>query len=93
VLILRELPPFRVLLVCGLSTQLHQQVIGIDEVLSSSDADFKSSGLITASLIRLCFLSRLSGRDIVGPVGAVSAGRHERLLRRLSRYLVEHLSS
>jgi mRNA interferase MazF len=85
------LPPFRDLLVCGLSTQLHQQVIGIDEIISFSDADFTSSGLVTASLIRLCFLSRLSGRDIVGPIGAVSAERHARLLRRLSHYLIEHL--
>lgn len=92
-LIFRELPPFRDVLVCGLSTQLHQQVIGIDDILSFSDADFMSSGLVTTSLIRLCFLSRLSGRDIVGPIGTVSVERHARLLRRLSGYLVEHLGS
>jgi len=80
------------MLVCGLSTQLHQQVIGLDEIITPSDDDFAASGLVATSLIRLCFLSRLSRPDIVGPVGAVSAERHERLLLRLSEYLTANIS-
>ncbi len=42
---LREIPPYRDLLVCGVSTQLHQYVKDFDEIISPADADFKSSGL------------------------------------------------
>jgi mRNA interferase MazF len=41
---LREMPPYRDLLVCGVSTQLHQQVKGFDETITSGDADFAASG-------------------------------------------------
>ena len=30
---LREMPPYRDVLVCGISTQLHQEVKGFDEVV------------------------------------------------------------
>ena len=35
---LREMPPYRDLLVCGVSTQLHQHVGNFDETISSADA-------------------------------------------------------
>ena len=90
-LVLRELPPFGEKLVCGLSTQLHHQAAGLDEIISFSDEDFASSGLVTTSLIRLCFLGRLTNPYLVGPVGTISPERHARLLRRLSSYLIERL--
>ena len=43
--ILREMPPYKDFLVCGVSTQLHQQVKDFDEVISPSDPDL--SGLAT----------------------------------------------
>lgn len=92
-LILCKLPPFDDFLVCGFSTQLRQQVIGLDEILSPSDADFITSGLKSASLIRLGFLTTVPRRNLVGAIGSVSPERHERLLRRLSQYLVEDLNS
>jgi mRNA interferase MazF len=49
---LQQLPPYRDLLVCGVSTQLHQEVNGFDEVVQTNDPDFGSSGLRSASLIR-----------------------------------------
>jgi mRNA interferase MazF len=54
---LREMPPYGDLLVCGISTQLHQQVKGFDETITSGDADFAGSGLLADSLIRLGFLT------------------------------------
>ena len=48
---LREMPPYRDLLVCGVSTQLHQYVKDFDEIISPADVDFKSSGLRSKSLI------------------------------------------
>jgi mRNA interferase MazF len=52
-ILLREFPPYNDFLVCGVSTQLHQEVQGLDEVISISDPDFGSSSLKSESLIRL----------------------------------------
>jgi mRNA interferase MazF len=85
---LREMPPFRDLLVCGISTQLHQEVKGFDDVVDQSDADFASTGLRTTSLIRLGFLAVLPRSAVIGSIGPVSPERHKRLLTRLSNYLI-----
>jgi mRNA interferase MazF len=86
---LRELPPYRDLLVCGVSTQLHQQVKGFDEIVQSSDPDFGSSGLRSASLIRLGFLAVLPRSAVIGSIGSLSSQRHKRLLKTLSAYLIQ----
>ena len=85
---LREMPPYRDLLVCGVSTQSHQYVKDFDEIISLIDADFKSSGLRSQSLIRLGFLAVLPRHRVLGTIGSISADRHKRLLRKLSNYLV-----
>lgn len=89
VLILRELPPFHDFLVCGISSQIHQAVPGFDELIMDADSDFRKSGLVTDSVVRLGFLAVLPRRKIAGTIGSLSANRHERLLRRLSFYLLE----
>ena len=86
VLFLRRMPPFDDFLVCGISTQL-QQAAELDEVISPSDADFGSSGLKSASLIRLGFLAVLPRNEFKGRIGTVSSARHNRLLSRLSDFL------
>ena len=91
-IVLREMVPYRDLLVCGVSTQLHQQVKEFDEIVSPSDLDFKSSGLLVESLIRLGFLAVLPRKNIVGSIGAISKERHERLLQTLAEYLTANLS-
>lgn len=88
-IIMREMPPYRDLLVCGVSTQMHQQVRGFDDTILTSDADFPSSGLKSESLIRLSFLAVLPRRDIVGSIGSISPERHRTLLKTLSDYLVQ----
>jgi mRNA interferase MazF len=88
-LILREMPAFQDLLVCGISTQIHQAVAGFDEVIARTDADFAESGLVVDSVVRLGFLAVLPRRRIAGAIGKVSAERHKRLLKRLSSYLLE----
>ena len=84
---LREMPPYRDVLACGISTRLHQQVKGFDEVIQSSDSDFAASGLRSASLIRLGFLAVLPRNAVVGSIGTISSERHKRLLKKLSDYL------
>jgi len=88
-IILREMPPFQDWLVCGVSSQIQQEVSGFDEVISPGDEDFAASGLRAKSLIRLGFLAVVPRRVVPGSIGHVSAERHRRLLRRLSRHLLE----
>jgi len=87
IVVLRELPFAGDFLVCGVSTQLQQQVPSFDDLISPNDPDFKSSGLLTRSLIRLGFLSVLNRKEMAGAIGSISPERHRRLLRNLSDYL------
>ena len=88
-LILREMPRYKDFLVCGISTQIHQYIENFDEIISSADADFKSSGLISESVIRLGFLAVLPRKSVAGSIGRISTKRHKRLLKNLSDYLVQ----
>ena len=90
VVLLRELPPYQDFLVCGISTQLHQEVVGFDDVISPDDSDFIASGLRVKSLIRLGFLAVVSRNKVIGSIGSISSARHERLLTTLSNYLVSN---
>ena len=87
-IILREMPLYKDLLVCGVSTQLSQQVKGFDEIISASDTDFAASGLKFESLIRLGFLAVLPRSRIIGTIGSISSELYKRLLKTLSEYLV-----
>lgn len=87
-IILREMPPFQDVLVCGVSTQLRQAVKDFDEVISPSDQDFVLSGLVEESLIRLGFLVVVPRSRIAGSIGSISPERHKRLLQRLGEFLL-----
>ncbi len=88
-LILREMPPFRDFLICGISTQLRQKFADFDETISFDDDDFRQSNLNSESLIRLGFLLVLPRSEIVGAIGSISGERHQRLLQNLSDYLIK----
>ncbi|HXR08015.1 MAG TPA: type II toxin-antitoxin system PemK/MazF family toxin [Candidatus Acidoferrum sp.] len=85
--VLRRMLGFGDLLVCGISTQLRQQVADFDEVIEPSDADYRMSGLKAPSLIRLGFLAVLPVGRFLGRIGSISSLRHQRLLSRISGYL------
>ena len=85
--VLRRMPGFGDLLVCGISTQLRQQVADFDEIIEPSHADFKTSGLKAPSLIRLGFLAVLPASNFLGTIGSISGQRHQRLLSKLSEHL------
>jgi mRNA interferase MazF len=91
VILLREMPRHRDFLACGISSQLLRRIPGFDEVIAPSDADFDSSGLLAASLVRLGFLMVLPRTEIVGAIGAVSPERHRRLVQSLGGYLLGDL--
>ncbi len=88
-IVLREMPPYKDFLVCGVSTQLHRQVKGFDDIIAPADTDFASSNLKSESVIRLGFLAVLPRNSIIGAIGSISPERHQRLLKTLSDYLVK----
>jgi mRNA interferase MazF len=86
--VLRKVPPFDDLLVCGISTQLRQCVEGFDELILSTDPDFKTSGLLQDSVVRLGYLLTLPRKEFIGSIGNISPERHRRLLKQLAEFLV-----
>jgi len=86
-ILLRRMPPFGDWLICGVSSQLHQQAVDFDEIIESSHPDFSRSGLKSASVIRLGFLTTMPADRFLGVLGFISRERHIRLRERLSRFL------
>jgi mRNA interferase MazF len=88
VVFLRTMPPYGDLLVCGVSSQLHQQVLGFDELLTPEEPGFASTGLLAPSIVRLGFLAVLSRKKIAGAIGSLGPFQHRQLLERLARHLL-----
>ena len=88
-IILREMPPYKDFLVCGVSTQIDKQLKGFDEVIFSSDDVFAASGLKATSLVRLGFLAVLPSAQIIGAIGS----RHQTLLQSLSSHLLQSVTA
>ena len=82
------MPPHGDLLVCGISTQLREEVVGFDDTIKPDDSDFVLSALKAPSLIRLGFLAVLPESSFLGSIGAIAPERHRSLLRRLSQHLM-----
>ena len=89
VLLLRELPPFQDYLACGISTQLHLRVSGFDELMDLNHPDFKASGLLKPSIIRLGFLGVVPENQIGGVIGSVSDKTFIDLITRLSDFILK----
>lgn len=85
--ILRKMPPYGDFLVCGVSTQLHQEVAGFDDPLLPGHPDYDDSGVKAPSLIRLGFLAVLPTANLLGAIGSIEKSRHAQLLERLSNHL------
>ena len=87
-LLLAELPgPYQNILLCGISTQLHQIEPQWDELIQTSDPDFPSTGLHRDSIIRLSYLHATDPNEIRGAIGSIEQARLQRLLHRLSDHL------
>jgi mRNA interferase MazF len=86
-LILRKLPKFGDLLICGISTKLYQYTPDFDEIIRVEDPDFIKSGLTQESLVRLAFMSVIRKQAAIGSIGEIDVDRHHRLLHNISNYL------
>jgi mRNA interferase MazF len=87
-LLLALLPgTYQNLLLCGISTQTHLLTPGWDELIDSSDADFRSSGLHRPSAVRLSYLYAADATEVAGRIGQIDAARLHRLRQQLSDHL------
>ena len=82
-LVLRKMPPFGDGLICGISSQLRQEVPGFDEVVLPDALN----RLRTPSVIRLGFLQVIPEYRVSGTVGRVPDSLRRDLLHRLTEYL------
>ena len=88
-LILREFPKYGDVLLCGITSRLHQHTDGFDVLLDKHHPDFENTGLKSPGVFRLNMLTMLSKSNIKGTIGTVSATMHRTLLVTLSDYLLE----
>lgn len=87
-LILKQRPAYNDFLVCGISTQLHQCIKNLDEVLDENNIIFSATGLRKSSLIRLLFLAVMPTDKIPGAIGKIPDPLHQALLKRLADFLL-----
>ena len=88
VLLLRKFSPFNDFLVCGISSQIKQEVKDFDYVIGSDNRWFSETGLLQPSLIRLGFLAMVPSNKIPGKIGVIRSDLRRELLVRLSNYLL-----
>jgi mRNA interferase MazF len=86
-LILKQLPRFHDYLVCGISTQLHQNIQNFDEILKEDDPYFDETGLRKTSLVRLFFLAVVPDDRIAGAIGKVPTSLLKDLCNRLASFI------
>jgi len=86
--ILREVPPYGDLLVCGISAHARRFAPNFDEWITHADSDFLQSGLASESVIRLGFIGTLPRTSVLGGIGQIALERHKRLLTRLAEHLL-----
>ncbi len=86
-LVLRRMPGFNDLLVCGISSRLSRAIPDFDMVLSSGSDDYMQSGLVTDSVVRLGYLTVIPSSKASGAIGSVSRSTHRMLIERLCDYL------
>jgi len=78
-------------LLCMISSRLEQMVEGFDEIIQMEDEDFLSSGLKTASLIRIGRLAVVEEDILVGAVGGISPARLSGINNRLAQWIARHV--
>lgn len=87
-LVLRSLPGSHDdRLICMISTKLHQQAAGIDELIRSTDNDFSQTGLKLTSLVRVTRIAVVSAEILHGAIGKVTDQRLNRIRSRLAQWI------
>ena len=87
VLLLKKMPGFGDWLVCGISTQLHHYVSDFDMIIDKTHPDYKSSGLLAPSLVRLAFIAIVPASNIPGTIGSLGTLTIAKIINNLIEFL------
>ncbi|MCR4289175.1 MAG: type II toxin-antitoxin system PemK/MazF family toxin [Candidatus Scalindua sp.] len=89
-LILRELPgKFNDWLVCMISSKVDQQILELDELITSDAADFLQTGLKAPSVIRTSRLAVVDGNILLGKLGQINTERLNNIRQKLSKWIIK----
>lgn len=87
-LLITEAPgPYDDWLICMISSQLHQQVEGFDELIEEGDDDFQQSGLKKTSVVRISRLAVVEGQILEGRIGRIRPDRLQRIRSQLAEWV------
>jgi mRNA interferase MazF len=89
-LVLRKFPKYNDLLVCGITSRVHQFIPDFDVLLDEAHPDFAMCGLKFPGICRLNMLTMLAVEDVKGSIGEISNITLDALLKTLSDYLVSN---
>jgi len=70
-----------------ISTQLAQEISGIDELMQPVDSDFENSGLKTESLFRVTRIAVVEQNIFAGIIGKISTERLLRIKKSLADWI------
>jgi len=79
--------PYEDWLICMISSQVHQQIEGFDELIEEDGEGFARSGLKTSSVVRIGRLAVVGGRMLEGRIGTISPERTQRIRRKLAEWI------
>jgi len=74
-------------LVCMISSQTRHYVAGFDEMIQESDADFRTSGLRSTSVVRAGRLAVIEGTVLLGAIGQVAPERLHRIKGHVAAWI------
>lgn len=74
-------------LVCKISSQMHQYIEGVDDIISPDSEDFLQSGLKTQSVIRVSRLAVAAEGIILGTMGEITKQRLSRIKNNLVTWI------
>ncbi len=74
-------------LIAMISTKLHQNIEGMDEIINPDSPDFSSSGLSKESVIRITRLAVVAGDILIGALGEISPKRLARIRDNLANWI------
>jgi mRNA interferase MazF len=87
-LVLRQLPgQYDDWLICMISSQLHQEIPDLDEIITPDDSDFKQSGLKLPSVLRISRLAVVEGDILLGKLGHIDTQRLSLIKERLCQWI------
>lgn len=74
-------------LICMIFAKIEKGIDKFDEFLNKNSDDFKLSGLLSDSVIRISRLAVVSGEVLVGSIGEISNDRLERIKDNICRWI------